>query len=127
MSMAGKINVPKLLREFEAIGLFNVWVDGSGGMTSENATPEQLVLAQRLINAHDPEPEPTEKRKEERAVAPELSPDNTRALVLELAAWAKAQGYTSPLLERMLAKEAEIITKHPEKSDAIDSKFEPVG
>lgn len=108
-----KINVPKLLREFEAAGLFNVWVDGSGGISSENATPEQLVLAEQLIVTHNPEPDSDEKRKAERATTPELAVDNMRALTLELAAWAKAQGYTSPLLERVLAKEAEIVTKHP--------------
>lgn len=48
------INVPKLMETFEANGLMNVWVDNIGRITHENATPEQLTLAEQLRDAHNP-------------------------------------------------------------------------
>lgn len=110
-----KINVPKLQKVFEAAGLTNVWVDSTGNLTHENATPEQLDQAKALLEAHDPEPEPDEKRRQERRTAPEFNADNLTALVLEIATWAAGRGFQSDLATVILAKDAEIKQRHPDK------------
>jgi len=109
------VNVPKLMKAFEAAGLTQVWADSRGRLTHENATPEQLAQAQQLLEAHDPEDEPDEKRRKARQELSEYTTDNLTALLLELVAWADGRGFSSELATKLLTKEAELKQRHPDR------------